>query len=525
MKPRLNPHLNQNLNHKSMRQPRIGKAGANGSAMFLNALSFGFVKVHSEAGASRMRDWPRIGKGTMRRITFACCLLLLIGSGRFDLKAQQPSSSGGDEFNASSPYAGLNPLDGRPETFPASGNPPRCIPPVKTWKLIAQQNGQCNYFEPAPINGYITSINNVGKLQKFYVKCGEDPFDPTNKVICQNPGDDLPGAKPTAGPPLGSGVSATGRNGEVFSGGDNEASGNQGISGGPNDPTASTGNYRRQPAPPAYDPCHPNYNMSTTAGRAAAQQNAAQTLAACNEERCKHNPQLDVCGGPPPEVYASAGDKPCTQTPTPKTFSQQQQADIKTAVADAKAMLEKARPKVVDWDEPTRNISYKWFGNYGKELQEILLARIDGELALISNINTTNVNANFAPGSLADVKNMKRPKSIPISAVPLAYVKGKDRGINMTPMIQIMGGFFDKGTTGPDSMATIIVHELSHIYAGGYTSDVDYGQSRCALLVPESTALGQAYSALNGQQPVASDAPSSNADSFKYFVYYTSIQK
>ena len=143
----------------------------------------------------------------------------------------------------------------------------------------------------------MTSINNVGALQKFYVKCGLDPFDST-KVICQNPGDDRPGAAPTTGPPVGSGVSATGRNGEVFSGGANGSGGTLGPSGGPSSvggSTASTGNYRRQPVQVPADPCHPNYNMSTAAGRAEAAQNAPQDQQACNEERCKHNPELSFC--------------------------------------------------------------------------------------------------------------------------------------------------------------------------------------------------------------------------------------
>jgi hypothetical protein len=163
----------------------------------------------------------------MRTFERALLVLSLI---LFFYSAGWAQTSNGDVFSAGSPFAGLSPLDGRPETFPPSGKPPRCVPPIRTWKLLAQENGECYYFAPNPINGYVTSINNVGALQKFFVRCGANPFDRTT-VICQNPGDDLPRAPPTTGPPAGSGVSATGRKGEVFSGGANGASASPG--GGP----------------------------------------------------------------------------------------------------------------------------------------------------------------------------------------------------------------------------------------------------------------------------------------------------
>ncbi len=59
-------------------------------------------------------------------------------------------------------------------------------------------------------------------------------------------------------------------------------------------PSGGNQSSQSQPAPSG-TPCEPNYDMSTPAGRAAAQANAAQTMAACNAYRCQHNPELAVC--------------------------------------------------------------------------------------------------------------------------------------------------------------------------------------------------------------------------------------
>ena len=143
----------------------------------------------------------------MRRRIYVCCLLLLVSSTSLALAAQQPSSSSGDQFNASDPFAGMDPLAGRGAGTPLPTSGP-CVPPrYSNWKLVGQDNINCYWSAPYPqrINGYISNINNVGALQKFFVKCGSDPFDHT-KVICQNPGDDQPGAPRTTGPPGGIGI-------------------------------------------------------------------------------------------------------------------------------------------------------------------------------------------------------------------------------------------------------------------------------------------------------------------------------
>lgn len=205
----------------------------------------------------------------MRRKIFFGGLLILLGAARMASAAQQ-GSSGGDVF------AGQDPLSVKGEVMPAASNG-QCIPPGNLqWKLLAKIGGTCYYTEPLnpPINGYVTNMDNVGAVEKLGGRCGVDEFD-ASKAVCQNSGDQFAGAAKSTGLPAGIGPQ-----------------------GGPSGSLPSTGNYRRQIPPPAYDPCHPNYNVSTAAGRAAAQQNAAQDQQVCNDERCKHNPTLPFCGGP-----------------------------------------------------------------------------------------------------------------------------------------------------------------------------------------------------------------------------------
>lgn len=82
--------------------------------------------------------------------------------------------------------------------------------------------------------------------------------------------------------------------GDTYSSGDNN--GSQGQPGGT--PTTGGGGTPSGGTPPSatnLNPCEPNYDMSTPAGRAAAMQNAAQTQYACCMYRRAHNPDLAPC--------------------------------------------------------------------------------------------------------------------------------------------------------------------------------------------------------------------------------------
>jgi len=120
-------------------------------------------------------------------------------------------------------------------------------------------------------------------------------------------------------------IEASQPGGDVYSGSGNktpsgEPSGSGPVGGGtsPNGGPPVNGGTATNGGPAASGtPCEPNYDMSTPAGRAAAMQNAAQTKQACDEYRCKHNPELSICqniGVPGP---AALGPQPKPIVPGP----------------------------------------------------------------------------------------------------------------------------------------------------------------------------------------------------------------
>jgi hypothetical protein len=103
----------------------------------------------------------------------------------------------------------MDPLAGTAEVMPAvGGNPPQCIPPVSTWQLVAQEGSTCYYFAPFAqrLNGYVTTMDNVGAVERLGGRCGVDEFN-HDDAVCFNPGDEVPGAPSTTGLPVGIGIS------------------------------------------------------------------------------------------------------------------------------------------------------------------------------------------------------------------------------------------------------------------------------------------------------------------------------
>jgi hypothetical protein len=161
-------------------------------------------------------------------------------------------------------YAGQDPLKGRAEYMPPESTG-KCVPAVAGWILVYQSKTTCYYFAPfkTPLQGTVITPKEAGKYR--WARCSAHPWDPT-LIVCYG--------KPK---PL---WSSNGR--------------------GPYSGIA------------VVDPCHPTYDMSTPQGRSAAQQSAAQTKQACDEERCKHNPELEVCSGPPPPYPVANKPRPLT---------------------------------------------------------------------------------------------------------------------------------------------------------------------------------------------------------------------
>src|SRR5579883_120892 len=188
--------------------------------------------------------------------------------------AEQTTLRGGASTSSSAPtipqiYAGQDPLKGKAEIMPANSKR-SCLPvPVAGWILVYQSQTTCYYFEPfaAPLQGKVVTPQEAGAYQ--WDRCSAHPWDPS-LFICYGTPRPLPG-NPITGPGGGGSPPGGAGSGPRLSGG---------VS--------------------ANDPCHPYYDMSTAAGRAMAQQNAAQTKQACDEFRCQHNPQLPFCQSLPP---------------------------------------------------------------------------------------------------------------------------------------------------------------------------------------------------------------------------------
>ena len=152
---------------------------------------------------------------------------------------------------------GVNPLTCHPQTM-AQDSQGQCT--LKGATLVSHQGTTCYYCEPqVPPGDIYISMDEVENASKQGYLCGESPVDPGCMSVCSRESPStttyVPPPPQTVPPPLQNGQ-ATG------------------------------------------DPCHPYYNLSTAAGQAAMQANAARDAAACNASRCEHNPQLTVCSTP-----------------------------------------------------------------------------------------------------------------------------------------------------------------------------------------------------------------------------------
>ena len=301
------------------------------------------------------------------------------------------------------------------------------------------------------------------------------------------------------------------------------------------------------------DPCEPNYDMSTAAGQAQAQANAAKDAAACNESRCQHNPQLDVCktvvtvgtqasGGPPVSAQNIPGMTsvpPCAEDTRKDSvgWTPQSMATLLDAVNNAKQMLQAAQTYTnkKEWDPGTVKQATLWFGNASPATQQTIRNNISGALVLIQNMQTPNDA--FYVGIPSDLKPADQKTTV-------AYVLNSLES-ETSPTIFIMPLFWIMPATGNDSQASTVVHELSHYRLGGGTDDVNYGEGLCKfqvyadpylpilgainLAVLTSVSIVPGVNTSQGQSMMlkwaTGTASITNADSFKYFVYYVSQQK
>jgi len=412
---------------------------------------------------------------------------------------------------------GVNPLTCHPQSM-AQDSQGQCT--LKGATQVAHQGTMCYYCVPeVPPGTLYIPMDQVEVASKQGYLCGESPTDPGCMVVCFKEFS----TTTTYVPPTTDG------------------------GGGPL--TASVSN----------DPCHPVYNLSTAAGQAAMQANAAKDAAACNGERCAHNPDLEVCKTvtlqasvpvvettqnsaaqeaqcicgqlvdlPPgsanvsilPVNYplANAGCTGKSLKSLPK-WTPDQAAKLKAALNGAIALLQKAKAYTdkPTWDGPTQDLGTTYLGNASAATQSQTRKDVNGALALAQNIK--NVGDNMFPGDASRLPPPPKGKAYAAYAVPFETPFGQ-------ALIYVLPPFWNET---PLAQAFTVVHELSHELEGGLKTDVVYGQKQCEGLSVSSTAdpLGKLivpffYPDLPPAKP---ETPMQNADSFAYFVYFTANQK
>jgi hypothetical protein len=461
-----------------------------------------------------------------QRVLLASALMLLCGHAASAQTSETFSAGSGGAYDASvcndpsiaSMAAQQNAVPYHDPNWNTPGDPLKASLDYLAQKYDNNHINRAGACEHAPGVVYMVPKNLVGEVTQLIgeIEATQPGGDAFNGSADKN-SSGQPGGKPS-----------TGTNG-----------GPTGSNGGPLASGTST------------NPCEPNYDMSTPAGRAAAAQMAAQTKQACDEFRCQHNPQLSICTTvvvqpPPCTPSATVACKQGTGKPltakadnTPCAFSaenlgiQYWNADdlknIQMAVKDAKAMLAKAKSKVakIPWSDATEKISMQWFGSGGAATQEQMQKRINGAINLL---NGMTIETQFRPGS---------DKECNKGIIPAAAYIELSAASDPFAVIYLCPLFWYQGTSGPDSMAATIVHELSHYDLAGGTKDVTYTQPACTVLAfsakvvnPAGEAAAEAAAqaahmvgapkaataVLDAKQAVSA-APLTNADSFEYFVY------
>jgi hypothetical protein len=442
-----------------------------------------------------------------------------------------PSETTSDAFSSSCIQAqqpniwkqlGVNPLTCHPQTMgqDALG---QCT--LKGATLVSHQGTTCYYCEPqVPAGTLYIPMDLVQAVSVRGYTCGESPVDPGCMAVCMP----QPGTTVTVPPPV-----------------------EQTTDGGGGAPLTGS-----------YDPCEPNYDMSTAAGRAAAQANAAKDGAACLEERCKHNPQLTgcstavtlqasipatettqatqttaaqmeqcICGqlvdlppgsiGPILPVNYPPANAGCAGKPLKSLakWTPAQATILAQAVKGAIAMLQQAKVYTDKnpWDANTQDLGNTFLGNSSAATQSQTRDDVNGALQLAQSIK--NVADYIFPGDASVLPPPPKGQIYAAYTNRLATPPGE-------AMIFILPSFWQET---PAQQAFTIVHELSHLTEGGAKRDVVYGQTKCQNLASSASAdpVGKLLVPLlfPDLPPTTPETPMENADSFAFFVNYVANQK
>jgi hypothetical protein len=373
---------------------------------------------------------------------------------------------------------GVDPLTCHPLSMPQDSNK-QCS--LRGVTLVKHIGTMCYYCEPQipPGTLYIPQDQAHNASMQGYT-CGVSPVDPGCMAVCWQPSNRNTTYVPPSSQPTRVGGGATASD----------------------------------------QPCHRVYDLSTPVGRAAMQANAARDAAECNEFRCKHNPQLEVCK----TTTTGGGSSPPNQAPCgnfffmkPYTWPARQAKTLENDLTAAKAILQKAQARVarVPWDRETAAVARKYFGDSSSSIQGLMQLYIANALKLANKMGQGGrENATFYPDPIPLANYGRQAPSATVSYWDITE-----------PKVFLTSLYWNQPDAGSDSRAMVLVHEISHTPLAGETSDYAYGEGSCQLLVYQATSPFPSIIQAMGLKVVERDVPLKNASSFQYFVYALSELK
>jgi hypothetical protein len=485
----------------------------------------------------RSRFWPTLGKLAALAALAAATLGVprayaqTLKAGVSQVQYSDQYSQNCEQQNANNPYVGMDPMTCHGESAPTDSRGECSLNIGTVWK---KDGNTCYYCAPInpPIQGIVIPLDNVGAAQLQGFGCGMDQADAC-MAICS-------GGKGFT-PPAGT-VQKTGGPEKPYQ---------PGPSGGP------PPGYAPQPGPPpvqgASNPCLPfgpggydycanppgvrlpagcTCNRSTrppltaststdTTGKqpiaGSADDDCSQTKdsgyiycakASNGSETCGCELQVPLRASTKQSASSAQCDAGLLLSQT--VFSQVQMGQIEKDLAATKAMLQRAKQHVDEWDGDARSLSWQYFGISNKStVQPKLQAVINAELTELGNMPDPGENFTYD----------SRPITPGTPANTIAYVyAGSFR--NSSPTVYLKPAFFNESA---DYQAQTLVHELSHTNFAGGALDFSYGQDNCMILAMETNVLRVAACT---QLPCVTNLPEKaknmsmfNADSIAFFVH------
>lgn len=146
--------------------------------------------------------------------------------------------------------------------------------------------------------------------------------------------------------------------------------------------------------------------------------------------------------------------------------SNSKKSSIKTAVSASQNLSYDAYKHLYDyWDKGSESDRYStWFGSYDSSRYSTVTNHF---YKIYSALNNQNITMDcYCEGNLSNA---------------YAYVYP-----NQPYHIHLCGAFWNASTTGSDSQAGTIIHEMSHFTVNGGTEDVAYGQYNARYLATNS---------------------------------------